>query len=550
MRILGLHPGGHDAGACLIDGDSIVAIQEERLSRVKNDGRFPRASIERLLGPATIDSVDLVVLDVCDGATPRARAALAEMGYRGMISFVNHHRAHAAAAHAVSPEDGAAILVVDAAGTRPDEWPDDVPRPAGFEPAGRVDHEVQSFYVTRGRQLEPLHHTFARPELRLGIGWLWAVTTVYLGFGPLEAGKVMGLAAHAPPGDADDVIPWVSPGGDLLFDVDLDVSDPETWSAFCERLFGGIARREPGEPLEEGHAMVAARLQRTTERFLLQAADQLHRATRAATLCFSGGVALNVIANRVLQDQSPFDRVFVQPAASDSGIALGCALAGAIEQGAPIPAVDEFSFLGPPPDRGSLDRALAHARSLGFAVQPAVATLDDVLDLLSAGGVVGFVEGSSEAGPRALGHRSLLADPRDDAARTRVNERVKHREPFRPFAPIVLEEHAEEWFDLPFPSRTMLFSATVHEAKRSAIPAITHVDGTARVQTVPRHFPGRIRELLERFAERTGVPVLLNTSLNGPGEPLVETAEDAVRLFERSSMDALFVDGWWVTRTA
>ncbi len=547
MRILGLHATGHDTGAALIAGGEVVAIAEERLSRVKNDGSFPRRAIAHVLGGAPLSSIDRVVLDVSDGGTHRALEALRAEGYEGEVLHIEHHLAHAAAAHFVAPEDGAAVLVVDAGGTSLREWPAELPRPPAFPERAGADQQVQSFYVARGRRLEPLHGTFTRPGLRLGIGWLYALVTIHLGFGPLDAGKTMGLAAHAKPAPADDIWRWASPGGDLLFRCDVDVARPHTWTRWLTDLVGAPPRR-PGEPLDERHAAAAAKLQRTTEAFMLALARQLHASTGADTLCISGGVGLNVLANRRLLDESAFRRVAVQPAATDTGVALGCALAGAAEEGCPIPPCPEVSFLARPPSPAAHDAAAALARELGLLVTRPADLLGEVAGRLAAAQIVGWVEGASELGPRALGHRSLLADPRDPASKDRVNARAKHREPFRPFAPVVLEERSGELFDLEGPSPNMLFSATVRASARAIVPAITHADGTARVQTVSRAYPGRLRALIERFDAMTGVPALLNTSLNGPAEPIVETPEDAVRMMSRSQMDALVVGDWLIAR--
>jgi carbamoyltransferase len=265
-------------------------------------------------------------------------------------------------------------------------------------------------------------------------------------------------------------------------------------------------------------------------------------------LCLSGGVALNVLSNRRLRDDSPFDNVVVQPAANDSGIALGCALLGGIERGVRIPDCPEVNFLARSLSPRSVSEALERAAARGLVVRRPEHPLAEVVARLRAEEVIGWVEGASELGPRALGHRSLLCDPRNGRAKDRVNELVKHREPFRPFAPVVLEERADEIFDLPFPSRNMLFSATVREDWRARLPAITHVDGSARVQTLSPNHPGRLRALVERFSAETGVPVLLNTSLNGPSEPMVESADDALGLLERSGMQALVIEGAIVTR--
>jgi carbamoyltransferase len=548
MRILGLHGTGHDSGAALITDGTLFAIGEERLSRVKNDGSFPRQAIAHVLDGEPVSSIDLVVLDVCDGGTREALATLRSEGYSGEVLRIDHHFAHAMGAHFVAPEDGAAVLVVDAGGTRIEEWPADLPRPSAFPDLPGIEQQVQSFYVARGRHLESLHGTFTRAGLRLGIGWLHGLVTMHLGFGPMDSGKTMGLAALAPEAPADDVWPWVSPGGDLLFRSDVDVSRPETWGRWLSEL-AGVPPRRKDQPLDERHAAVAAKLQRTTEAFMLQLARQLHAATDARTLCLAGGVGLNVLANRRLQDESPFRRVVVQPAATDTGVALGCALAGAIAKGIPLPSCPEVSFLGRAPSAAAYAAAAARARELGFAVSRPDDLLDEVVARLGAAHVVGWVEGASELGPRALGHRSLLADARDPASKDRVNSRVKHREPFRPFAPVVLEERCGELFDLEGPSANMLFSAWVHAAARSVVPAVTHADGTVRVQTVSRSFPGRLRALLERFDAKTGVPALLNTSLNGPGEPIVESPDDALALLESSQMDALVLDDWLIART-
>ncbi|MEB2312590.1 MAG: hypothetical protein OZ921_04900 [Sorangiineae bacterium] len=545
MRILGLHAGGHDTGACAIDAGRILAIGEERLSRVKNDGAFPGRAIEHVLGGAPLSSVDLIVLDVCDGQTRRALGEVRARGYDGPLEVIDHHLAHAASARFMSGAEEAAILVVDAGGTRLDEWPAEFARPASY-PAPPRAQAVQSFFRASGPAIETLHQTFTRPGLRLGIGWLWALTTIHLGFGPLEAGKTMGLAAHAPPGS--DQLDWVAPGGDLLFAGELDVADERTWSAHAERLFMGVPRRQRDEPLDERHARLAARLQRTTEALLLTLARQLHDATRARTLCLSGGVALNVLANRRLAEDSRFAEVVVQPAASDSGIALGCALYGAMSRKEALPEAPELSSYARPPRPSELRAAAERAAQSGFSLSEPKDLYEDVVERLVGGQVIGWFDGASELGPRALGRRSLLADPRDPGAKDRVNALVKHREAFRPFAPVVLEERAAELFDLHFPSRNMLFSAAVLPEARGRVPAITHVDGTARVQTVSRSYPGRLRALLERFDARTGVPALLNTSLNGPGEPIAETAEDALALFARSDMHALVLDGLVLAR--
>ncbi len=547
MRILGLHAQGHDTGAALVTADRIVAIGEERLTRVKNDSAFPRRAIAHVLDGDAITSADLVVMDISDGESDRALATLRAEGYAGEVLRIEHHLAHAAAAHLVSPDDGAAILVVDAGGTRIDEWPTALPRPANFASFAGADQQVQSFYVARGRAIEPVHSTFTRPGLRLGIGWLYALVTMHLGFGPLDAGKTMGLAAHAKNTDGD-TWPWVSPGGDLLFRAEVDVARPDSWTRWLTELTG-IPPRRPDEPLDDRHATVAAKLQRTTEAFMLRLAAQLHDATGAQTLCIAGGVALNVLANRRLRDESAFRRVTVQPAATDTGIALGCALVGAISRGLAIPPCPDVSFFAREYAPDVHAEAATRAAALGLTVTRPSDLLGDVVDRLASAQIVGWVEGASELGPRALGHRSLLADPRDPQSKQRVNDRAKHREDFRPFAPVVLEERCRELFDLDGPSENMLFSAKVIPTARARVPAVTHADGTARVQTVSRSYPGRLRALLERFDAKTGVPALLNTSLNGPAEPIVETPDDAVRLMTASRIDAMVLGDWLIART-
>jgi carbamoyltransferase len=546
--VLGLHAAGHEAGACVATARGLWALSEERLSRKKYDGSFPRRSIAWALAAAGVpglSDVDLVVYDLCEQRGPAVEKEIRALGYGGRVRACRHHEAHAASAFFVSPFDDAAVLTLDAGGSREIESGPGVP-PSIHGGGSAASRELQAMFRGTGNRLLGIRRSVASPPWNVNPGVLYGLSSVYLGFGPMGSGKLMGLAAHgaidpalrSPVFDLFDGEPLMkSPAAEVLREAD--------GFRWLTDLFGGVPPRRPDAPLTDRHAGVAAFVQHETELAVLAFAGHLAAITASPRLCFAGGFALNVTTNRRILDASPFREIFVQPAASDAGIPLGCALHGYhVVLGRPRCFAMPTAALGAEHDAAEIERAIA-ARGALRAERVAEIERRTAAEL-ARGKIVGWVQGRSELGPRALGHRSILADARDLCSVRRLNEEIKFREPFRPYAPVVLEADAATYFDLSVPSPHMLLSAAVREPWQAKLPAIVHRDATARVQTVsPRDEP-RLAALLACFREESGVPVLLNTSFNRNGEPIVETPGDALDVLLATKLDAVVLDDFWV----
>jgi carbamoyltransferase len=582
MDILGVSCYFHDAAAALVrDGRLVAAVEEERFSRKKHDYDFPFRAIDFCLraGETTAAALDYVVffekpflkferlLLTCMQSFPRSRRLFQEamipwlgdkMWIRhhlqtrlgvpaSRILFSEHHLSHAASAFFCSPFSEAAILTVDGVG----EW------------------NTATVGVGRGTDLTVLE------EIRFphSLGLLYSAFTAFLGFEVNEGEyKVMGMAPFGTPRYEDRVRKVLRVDGDGGFALDMDYfefhrSAERTYSQRFVELFG--APRDPGAPFftassgypeyfgarptdyadqarqNQHYADLAASIQAVIEDVLLRMARHAHRRTGLPRLCMAGGVALNSVANGRVLREGPFEELYVQPAAGDSGGALGAALwAHHAVLGQPRGFVMEHASWGQEYSRSEVIAAL-DADGVAYRVfDDEDRLLDRVATRLEQGQVVGWFQGRFEWGPRALGHRSILADPRRAGMKDLVNVKIKYREPFRPFAPSVPVDRAEEFFALPeaarhYPARFMLYVVDVHDAKRDVIPAVTHVDGTARLQTVREETAPRYHRLIERFGKATGVPVLLNTSFNLKGEPIVNTPAEALSTFDRSGMDVL-----------
>jgi len=561
LFVLGINAYDHDVSACLLrDGEVVAAVAKERITRVKHDAGFYEEPVDACLEAAGIplERVDLVVRncyvlpvpemerrlvhqDREHYLTPRERARAVRhplfLARSDRVREVSHHLAHAYSAFACSPFAEGAVMVVDGVGSYRSDVTEPVPPGSEAPPLAR---EAESYYSFRGEQVEPLRKVWLEPARGFlndefwnmaGLGALYSRVSTYV-FGDWnKCGEVMGLAPFGRPGTA----PLLT----LHPDGRLEVPD---WTE--ERVHPFLGRTDAdweGSPHRAEWEDLARRVQEDAEAVLLARARWLHEATGARDLCIAGGVGLNCVANSRILEETPFERVFVQPAAGDDGIALGCALYGHLALlGRKRTWVMEDAFLGPEAPGSAVEAAIARpllrfCASRRRKQDPVPRTAD----LLAAGKVVGWVQGRSEFGPRALGNRSILADPRDPGMKDRVNGRVKHRQPFRPFAPAVLAERAGEFFEGEEESPFMLLVKRVRPEARGRIPAVVHADGTARVQTVRAEENPRFHALLLAFGERTGVPVLLNTSFNLRGEPIVETPEDAVEAFLVSRMDAL-----------
>ncbi len=542
MRVLGVNAVFHDpASALVVDGETVAAAEEERFTRRKHGKPAvpfaawepPQKSAEWCLEeagltPADLDAVaysydpDLappggpeITADDWEGlrtlyarrAPLFLRAALPGLGPE-KVRFVAHHVAHAASAYLASPFDSCAVLVVDGRGE------------AASHLAGRaVNGELE---------------VLAAQRLPHSLGLMYEDLTDHLGFRrSSDEYKVMAMASYGEPSLLGELRELIYPTGDGGF-----VVEGIKWANFAARLGGG-------DEWGPEHAALAASVQARLEEVLLDLIRWLHQETGERYLTMAGGVALNCVANCRLWRKGPFEDVWVQPASGDSGTALGAAMYVAREMGDDVRPVPTPA-LGRSWCEGELAAWLKTAR-VPHERPPDIA--EAVAEVLADDGVVAWFQGRSEYGPRALGHRSLLAHPGREENLERMND-IKGREQFRPVAPMVLEERASEVFDGPLPSPYMLFTHRVREGWREKIPAVVHVDGTARIQTVDREEEPLVARMLGAFERRTGLPVVVNTSLNTAGRPMVDDPRDALECFGSAPVDALAVGPFLVRRPA
>ena len=562
MNILGINWGAHDSAAALVqDGIVIAAAEEERFNRIKHAPfAYPLRAARYCLreGSVALGDLDEIVFSFHPtlglGASighalrffPRgAFFLLAESVRRawyigsGMYSayflhlvprtrrhWVAHHAAHAASAYFASPFAQAAILVVDGVG----EWP------------------VTTFFRATGHDLKQLQ-TLSVPH---SIGFYYSAFTEYMGFEPFDAEyKVMGLAAYGDPARYRDLfrdIVRLEPGGryrlDLsYFNFQYDYGRATWYSPRMVEVFGPPC---PSDELPgQRYADIAASLQERTEEAIFHMADWLYQATGLPDLCLSGGVALNSVANGKLLRRGPFQRIYIQGAANDAGCALGAALYRAhAVHGLPWQEMRHL-YYGPGYPTAEIEKTLQATHMPYRAVDDPAET---AAQLLVANKIVGWYQGRMEFGPRALGNRSILGDPRQADMKDRINAAIKFREPFRPFAPSVLAERTLEYFadidDSPF----MILVTDVLPEKRTVVPAITHADGTGRLHTVERDTNPLYWQMIHRFGELTGVPLVLNTSFNVRGQPIVNTPGEALATFYTSGLDALVIDRFLVEK--
>jgi carbamoyltransferase len=536
MRVLGVNAVFHDPAATLIaDGRIVAAAEEERFSRRKHGKapvpfstwELPEQAIAFCLRRAGLSAGDIdAVAYSYDPALARPVAAsagdlpageweslrtlfvqraplfLKSLGFDpGIVRFVPHHVAHAASAHLASSYETSAVIVADGRGERASSL------------LGRYD---------AGGRLA----TLATQELPHSLGLLYEELTAHLGFRrSSDEYKVMAMASYGRPRFLDRLRELVHATGDGGF-----VTERPDWEAMAPALPKG------GSGWTEDHADLASSVQQVVEETLLDLARWLHEQTGERCLTMAGGVALNCVANARILREGPFDEVWVQPAAGDSGTALGAALQVAADAGDRVQPM-ATAALGREWDEDELAECLDRA-GVDYERPDDVAV--EVAEVLAADGIVAWFQGRSEFGPRALGHRSLMADPRRIENLERLND-VKGREQFRPVAPMVLEEHAQELFDGRHPSPHMLFVHRVAEGWRERIPAVVHVDGTARVQTVSAGDEPLVARMLEELHARTGVPVVVNTSLNTAGRPIADDPRDALECFGSSPVDLLAI---------
>jgi carbamoyltransferase len=593
IQILGISAYYHDSAAAILrDGAIIAAAQEERFSRKKHDARFPNNAIVYCLESAGTGLRDLDYVVFYDKPLVKFERLLetylsyAPGGFRSFLAampvwlkeklllkdllkkelaamagckpgelppllFTEHHQSHAASAFFPSPFESAAVLCMDGVG----EW------------------ATTSVWTGAGNRLEPRWEI----DFPHSLGLLYSAFTYFTGF-KVNSGeyKLMGLAPYGEPRYVDLILNrLISVKDDGTFRMDMRYFNYANGLTMTNRrfdaLFGGPPRK-PESPVTQREMDIARSIQSVTEEIVLRLAGTVHEETGEDHLCLAGGVALNCVANGRLLREGPFRDIWIQPAAGDAGGALGAALAVWHQYlGKPRSPIREDamagSYLGPRFSDGEI-RAFLDSVGASYARLEDDELLPRVAEILDAENVVGWFQGRMEFGPRALGGRSILGDPRSGSMQSVMNLKIKYRESFRPFAPSVLAEEVSDYFEIDRPSPYMLLVAAVNEAHRiemteeqkrlfgierlhvprSTIPAITHVDHTARIQTVHRDTNPRYHALLEAFRERTGCPLLVNTSFNVRGEPIVCTPEDAYRCFMRTEMDYLVLENYLLAK--
>lgn len=571
VSILGINCAYHESSACLIQDGRLVAVaEEERFNRVKhgkpakvdNADELPEQAMAFCLRSGGLDSiadVDFIGYslepedrlrknsqhqhgyELPDGdfgtlagerrfyqAHLSVEQKIRAMGYRGRFLYLDHHACHAASAFYVSGYEESAVLVVDGIG----------------------EFESTTFFKGEGTRLNKLRH-FEYPD---SLGFLWEKMSAFLGFSPYDAAKVMGLSSYGVPGvykAALEQLLHIAPDGRFTIDDSLAQLRNSSFQAL-ETIFGIAKQDRPVGNINaetQKYADIAVALQIATEEIFIKLAKQLRQETGSRHLCMAGGVMLNCVANGYLSYEKVFDNFYVQPAANDAGTAIGAAyLIWHHLLGQPRQAITKSAYLGPDYSDSQIKTALDGHR-LAYQYQENIEA--DTAQLLADGNIVAWFQGRMEVGPRALGNRSLLADPRSKDTVDLMNLKVKHREAFRPFCPSVLAERAAEWFELPEPmpdvADYMLGAFRVKKDKAPLIPAVVHFDGTSRIQTVRHDANPKFHRLLTEMERRTGVPVLLNTSFNDQ-EPIVCTPSDAIGTFLKTQIDYLAISNYLVTK--
>ncbi len=564
MNILGINAYHGDASAALlVDGQLVAAVEEERFNRIKHWAGFPSQSIQYCLDFAGIgiEDVQHVALSFDPAANlgkrlafvaahrPSFRAILDRLKRQGktlgiedqlakglgvdrnqiqaQVHRIEHHQTHVAAGFLISPFAESAVLSVDGMG------------------------DFTSTLTAYGQGTN--WQEFDRVYFPHSIGFLYSAITMYLGFPYFgDEYKVMGLAPYGEPEFADFIRKMIFPKGDT-FELNLDYfthhkqgvkmkwndGAPIVERFFSDKLSAALGTpRDPKQELLPRHENIAKSLQVVTEEIILHLLNRLHHKTKSKNICMTGGVAMNSVANGKITSHTPFEKVYIPAGAADNGTSFGAAYyVWNRKLGKPRTFIQEHAYWGYEASPAECEQALRDA-GMDYQLLDEPQLLDRVTDLILSGKVVGWFRGRMEFGARALGNRSLIADPRRTDMRDIINLKIKFREKFRPFAPSILEEYVGDWFEIDEPTPYMEKVFPIRQEKQAQIPAVTHVDGSGRLQTVSRKSNPSYHALISRFYEKTGVPILLNTSLN-ENEPIVRTPRESLGVFQRTSMDAM-----------
>lgn len=532
----------HDASACvLVDGRLVAAVSEERLTRVKHHEGFPHRAIAYCLEHAGLTLVDVDCAVINEYVQTDFALELRGTEFRGeLIVNPSHHLLHAYYAWVASGFEDTAILVVDGSGYNYAEYARRGRELLGDEvPDGDLD-EAETWFVARGGKIELVRKVWGQweatsPLYRFpSLGHMYSAASQFI-FGHFQhAGKTMGLASFGDPSR--------HPGEFVTLTDEGVVVSTDWMNELPQRS------QKPAE-VDDDCINLAAKVQDELERAMLHICAKLHASTGSTNLAISGGVGLNSVVNGRILRESAFERLFITPAASDAGVAIGAALYGHHRTTGELPRWDYGDdYHGRPYTDAEIRRAVEE-RSHLVRLEPVTDSAASAAADIAGGKVVGWFEGGSEFGPRSLGHRSILADPRPAGMRDRLNDVVKFREAFRPYAASVLAEHVPTYFDLAVDDPFMLIVADVRREYWDVIPSVVHVDGTCRIQSVPAGRPDRFGRLIGEFHSATGVPMVLNTSFNIRGEPIVESPGDAIDCFLMSNIDTLYIEGYRVVKT-
>ncbi|MEH2443376.1 carbamoyltransferase family protein [Nostoc sp.] len=564
MKILGINSVYHESAAsCVIDGQIVSAVEEERFNRYKhgktaridNPHILPIHSINFCLRDANLDIEDIDLIAFSFDPTIRKKSfeidpislpgdwgsiegektfllgleqvklslnqALGDKAAEKLM-WVPHHLAHAASAFFPSGLQEAVVLVIDGIG----------------ENASSI-----SAYGNENRL--GILHEIQYPH---SLGFLWEKLSQFLGFSEYDACKVMGLAAYGQSETMQEAFSQFAQITDQDFALEKEILRFRVGEfELLEALLG--KSRKKSEPIEQHHKDIAASLQAFTDRVVLRLVEDLYRLRPSENLCYSGGVALNCVTNWLIKEKGPFKNIFIPTAPHDAGTAVGAALY-AYHTRCDRPKVQTPQLTPHTGPEFTTEEIILAIEESGLTARRSIDSAIEAADMVADGKVVGWFQGRMEFGPRALGNRSLLADPRYATTRELLNRKVKHREDFRPFGPSVLAEKAEKWFEIGRQSESlkyMLFTCPIRPEKREKIPAVAHIDGTARVQLVDRQLNPSYHRLIERFEQRTGVPIILNTSFND-SEPIVCSPKDAISTFKRTAIDALIIQDFVIER--